>query len=255
MSFRNAARISQHETIIFGGNGNGEGADAWSHPKSWLQEKNERSNERMLSFFPPMVLLTPTLTLPPPSSYSRWSSFSIAAIFVYGTSRRRKRGRSDDAEEASARGGCGRESEDVRSWGGQGRLENRWRGSADSSPARIANGWFCEERKGEEKEGGRRREARRKETRNGQKDNIESRGSERGGEIPEKSPGIDGQDDADQSPGFVSRSPGPQTDPRFSFSSPKLFHNISSKRKSLCMKSKIYRAPIYGCMRCSKALV
>lgn len=57
---------------------------------------------------------------------------------------------------------------------------------------------------------GKRREAQRKETRNGQKDNIESRGSERGGEIPEKSPGIDGQDDADQSPGFVSRSPDPK---------------------------------------------
>lgn len=146
----------------------------------------------------------------PLSPYSRWPSFSIAAIFVYGTSRRRKRGRSDDAEEASARGGCGRESEDVRPWDGQGRLENRWRGSADSSPARIANGWFCKERKGKKKESGKRREAQRKETRNGQKDNIESRGSERGGEIPEKSPGIDGQDDADQSPGFVSRSPDPK---------------------------------------------
>ena len=42
---------------------NEEGADVWSHPKSLqstLQEKNERSNERMLSFFSPMVLLTPT---------------------------------------------------------------------------------------------------------------------------------------------------------------------------------------------------
>lgn len=67
--------------------------------------------------------------------------------------------------------------------------------------------------RGEERKGkGRwkRREERRKETRNGQKDNIESRGSERGEEIPEKSPGIDGQDDADQSPGFVSRSPDPK---------------------------------------------
>ncbi|TGZ55402.1 hypothetical protein DBV15_08578 [Temnothorax longispinosus] len=51
----------------------------------------------------------------------------------------------------------------------------------------------------------KRREAQRKETRNGQKDNIESRGSERGGEIPEKSPGIDGQDDADQSPATVKK--------------------------------------------------
>ncbi|KYN02806.1 hypothetical protein ALC62_06384 [Cyphomyrmex costatus] len=33
---------------------------------------------------------------------------------------------------------------------------------------------------------------------------------ERGGEIPEKSPGIDGQDDADQSPSFVSRSLDPK---------------------------------------------
>lgn len=75
--------------------------------------------------------------------------------------------------------------------------------------------------RGEERRRGmevRRREGRGKETRNGQKDNIESRGSERGGGIPEESPGIDGQDDADQSPGFVSRSPGP--DPRFSFSPP-----------------------------------
>lgn len=171
---------------------------------------------RSLLFFLPMVLLTPTL-IPPPSPDHRRSSFSIAAIFVYGTSRRRKRGRSDDAEEASARGGCGRESEDVRPWGGQGRLENRWRGSADSSPARIANGWFCEEKerdrdreKERQRERWKRREARRKETRNGQKDNIESRGSDRGGEILAKSPGIDGQDDADQSPGFVSRSPDPK---------------------------------------------
>lgn len=193
----------------FGGNGNREGADAWSHPKSWLQEKNERSNERMLSLFFLLWYYSP-LHSPPSSSYNRWLSFSIVAIFVYGTSRRRKRGRSDDAEEASVRGGCGRESEDGRPWGGQGRLENRWRGSADSSPARIANGWFCKERKGKEKEDRKRREAQRKETRNGQKDNIESRGSEKGGEIPEKSPGIDGQDDADQSPGFVSRSPDPK---------------------------------------------
>lgn len=112
-----AARISQHETIIFGGNGNEEGADAWSHPKSWLQEKNERSNERMLSLFFLLWYYSPLHSYPP-SFYNRWSSFSIAAIFVYGTSRRRKRGRSDDAEEASARGGCGRESEDVRPWGG-----------------------------------------------------------------------------------------------------------------------------------------
>jgi len=88
----------------------------------------------------------------------------------------------------------------------------------------------------------------RKETRNEQKDNIESRGSARGGEIPEKSPGIDGQDDADQSPGFVSRSSDPK--PIRVFPSPTLFHNIS--RKSLSMKSKIYRASIYRCMRCLK---
>lgn len=153
-------------TIIFGGNGNGEGADAWSHPKSWLQEKNERNNERMLSSFFFFLWYYSPLHSSPPSPYNRWSSFSIAAIFVYGTSRRRKRGRSDDAEEASVRGRCGRESEDVRPWGGQGRLENRWRGSADSSPARIANGWFYEERKGKEKEGGKgeRRGEKRRET-------------------------------------------------------------------------------------------
>ncbi|EGI64375.1 hypothetical protein G5I_07258 [Acromyrmex echinatior] len=39
---------------------------------------------------------------------------------------------------------------------------------------------------------------------------AKGRESERGGEIPEKSPGIDGQDDADQSPSFVSRSLDPK---------------------------------------------
>lgn len=68
-----------------------------------------------LSFF--LLWYYSPLHSSPSSLYNRWSSFSIAAIFVYGTSRRRKRGRSDDAEEASVRGGCGRESEDVRPLG------------------------------------------------------------------------------------------------------------------------------------------
>lgn len=173
------AQISQHKTIIFGGNRSEEGEDAWSGLKSWLQEKNERSNERILSlslFFLPTVLLNPPLF-----SSGRWPSFSIAAIFVYGTSRLRKR-RSDDVE-ASARGGCGRESEDVRPWGGQGRKT----GGADLQTA-LWRGWRMADsvrREKTKKEGGKKRE-RRKETRNGQKDNIESHDREREGGIPEK---------------------------------------------------------------------
>lgn len=204
------ARISKHETIFGGETKKVRTRDPTQKVCNQHCKKRMKEATRGCSLFFFFYGITHPYNSLPSSSYSRWSSFSIAAIFVYGTSRRRKRGRSDDAEEASVRGRCGRESEDVRPWGGQGRLENRWRGSADSSPARIANGWFCEERKGKEKESGKRREAQRKETRNGQKDNIESRGSERGGEIPEKSPGIDGQDDADQSPSFVSRSLDPK---------------------------------------------
>lgn len=68
-----AARMSQHETIIFGDNGNEEGADAWSHPKSWLQEKNERSNERMLSPFFSSYGITHSYThsLSPPTAVGR----------------------------------------------------------------------------------------------------------------------------------------------------------------------------------------
>jgi len=73
-----AARISKYETIIFGGNR--EGANAWSHPKSWLQEKNERSNERMLSLFFLLCYYSPLHSLPPSSYAGRlflsWRSLS-----------------------------------------------------------------------------------------------------------------------------------------------------------------------------------
>lgn len=152
-----ATPISQYETIIFGGNGNGESADAWSYPKSWLQEKNERSNERML-----------------PLSLSLFSSYGITHPYTHPHPPSTTVGRLFLSRRSLSTEQAGVEKEDVQTtqrklrwgvdvaesrrmfvlWGGQGRLENRWRGSADSSPARIANGWFCEERKGKEKEGG-----------------------------------------------------------------------------------------------------
>lgn len=121
-----------------------------------------------------------------------------------------------------------------------------WARKVGKPVARIANGWFCEERKGKEKEDEKRREAQRKETRNGQKDNIESRGSKRGGEIPERR--VQGS----RRTGWrwsisrfrISKS-GPQTDPRFSFSSRTLFHNISLKEKSVYEAKNLSHADIW----------
>lgn len=91
--------------------------------------------------------------------------------------------------------------------------EEGWKtGGADLQTA-LWRGWRMadSERRGKTEKDRRievrRREARGKETRNGQKDNIESCGGVKGEEEYRRSPGIDGQDDADQSPGFVSRSP------------------------------------------------
>lgn len=133
--------MSQREAIIFGGKT--ETAKVRTRDPAQKVDCKKRTKEATrgcsLLFFFLRYYSPPSSALRPLPFLGRWPSFSIAAIFVYGTSRRRKRGRSDD-EEASARGGCGRESEDVRPWGGRGRLENRWRGSADSSLARMENG-------------------------------------------------------------------------------------------------------------------
>lgn len=194
-------------------------------PKKLIARKErKKQREDPPSFFFPMVLLNSPLF---PSG--RWPSFSIAAIFVYGTSRLRKRGRSDDVE-ASARGGCGRESEDVRPWGEQERLENRWCGSVDSSLARMENGGWGKKR--------RRRKERKRESaekrREMDKKTIWNLTIVRGGRggIPEKS--------RNRRTGWrwsISRfrisKPRSQTDPRFSFFPPSLFHNISSQEKSV----------------------
>lgn len=115
--------------------------------KKRINEKKQRKNLLshslpLLRSFSPFAAVLSILLVPV------GLLFSIAAIFVYGTSRHRKRGRSDDEKAPGGRAGWekgvanpGRGSERGCSplVCRRGRLENRWRGSADRRGWRMAD--------------------------------------------------------------------------------------------------------------------